>query len=100
MCIFIVALDAKMSSSWFEPSCRGALPRDMQTCTVTGTKARAWSTAAIVPLLLYCCCIHTAVPISWLRGSAAAIETKNSPLSLIGFVCLRPVTAHTPLTRI
>ena len=51
-----------------------------RTYTVTGTKARAWSTAAVVPLLLYrrstagvllllYCCIHAVL--LYLRGCEA-----------------------------
>ena len=51
MCLIIVALEEEMPSSWFDLL---LLLRTNHTYIATGTKARAWSTAAVVLPLLYC----------------------------------------------
>ena len=69
--------------------------RQPHTYTIAGATRKALNTAAIVPLLLYCCCttavlllyccctavLHTVVPMLCLRGSAAAYKNRNAALS-------------------
>ena len=52
-CVFYCCVGRVVMLSWFDLLLLWTRTR---TYIVTGTKARAWSAAAVVPLLLYCWC--------------------------------------------
>ena len=60
----IVAMDVLMLS-WFDLLLLATRPYTV----TTGTKARAWSAASVLPLLIYCCCTaDTVFVVARLRG--------------------------------
>ena len=83
MCFIVVALEVKIFNRCGSISPRSAV-HQRHTHTVTGTKERDWSTAAVVPLLLctdaallYTYTVIVYALMLWLRGSRAAASSEK-----------------------